>query len=182
MEIQTEESDMVDEETLTPAQLPHRRRTLPPTPPQLPHSYETYSKINISKRIYNIKRIAPLELGASAGSKNIETEQLIMRYNMFPFYTSFDIKSFILSLYCFRDIFDFTIKTNDEVIKNLENIFKHEFSNWSDLYRKYSVYNWHSITGKDSSELYIQNFGFLLQPLIIADKPYGLYHNKYKEF
>lgn len=175
IELSEESVDTAEERFSTPPSSPGNLLS------DSPVDLEKFTLLDITQGKYYIKRITPLEFGASAGTKNIETEQLIMRYNMFPFYTSFDIKSFILSLFCLRDIFDFTLEPSFEINKKLEKIFKKEFQNWSDLYRIYSVYNWSTITGNDTSELYIQNFGFLLQPLIISDKPHGLYNNKYPE-
>jgi hypothetical protein len=127
--------------------------------------------IDSNKKIYSLDRFAPLRIVGNFFGQNIESEQLAARYSMFPYFSSFDIISFILSLFTIPRIYGSPKKhmdTTDICIMSLDVLFTQYFeTTWYDVYKLYNTRPWSNITGSDKKgETYLQDFGFLLKPLI----------------
>ena len=135
----------------------------PKTTETLEDTEDIYTHSSKFKKEYNLIRLSFIKRISELTGINVETEQLILRYNMFPYYTSYDIQTFILSLFTLKK-FEFT--NENACDKLLSNIFKEYFADWSLLYNIYKDYDWSQLTSKDQKFLYLQNFGYLIKPLM----------------
>ena len=127
-------------------------------------------RIDSNKKIYSLDRVAPIRIVGNFFGQNIESEQLAARYSMFPYFSSFDIISFILSLFTIPEIYG-NPKSSiiyDNCITSLGLLFTQYFeTTWYDVYKLYNTRPWSNITRSDKKgETYLQDFGFLLKPLI----------------
>ncbi len=107
--------------------------------------------IQNDKKQYKIERIVPTGL---ADIKNIETEQLYIRYTRFPYYTSFDYVSLILSI---------AVIAPKEILKRINplNKFDKYITNSASLINTYNSLVWANPIKK-----YDGDFGTLLVSLI----------------
>jgi hypothetical protein len=115
---------------------------------------------NESKKMYNLDRV----IGTSIiDYKNIEIEQLYIRYTRFPYYTSFDYVSLLLSM---------AIATPNNIIsRKMSSIANEYIHRSSSLLEFYENFKW------ATKDKYNGNFGTLIASLITKAIPYNLIHN-----
>lgn len=101
--------------------------------------------------LYNISRKSGIS--ALTAIKNIETEQLYMRYSMFSYYTSFDYISLLLSMGCIIS-FDRLIELSTYADKFIVDAIT--------VLQNYNKYSWTETKNKK----YDGDFGLLLLPFI----------------
>jgi hypothetical protein len=113
-------------------------------------------------KTYNISRIIG-DSKISVSVKNIETEQLYMRYSMFPFYVNFDYVSLLISLAIFM---------STEQMNTLDQFSKKYILNYRDLYLFYNRMVWGG--EHDQRIKYNGDFGKMLAPFFVNKNSEGI--------
>ncbi len=114
-------------------------------------------------KTYNISRIIG-DSKISVAVKNVETEQLYMRYSMFPFYVNFDYASLLISLAIFM---------STEQMNTLDQFSEKYILNYRELYQFYFTMVWGS-TESEQRIKYNGDFGKMLAPFFVNKESRGI--------